>query len=419
MRTILYANLQSSGPSMGGVETYLAALIKSLGQLSDGDDRYVVIGPPSGADWLEKVLGPNQELRRLPPGTSDGAGRRALRKAASLARRVDRLASRWPLFRSGASPEIQRQKQPYDHPHLSNGFIESLQGDAIHFPYQHFIVTSLPSVFNPHDLQHLHLPRFFSPETIHRRESLYPVACKLATRVAVASEWIAEDVCSQYGISRRKVAVIPWGAASAANPEPTEEDQRRIRDAYGLTAPYLFYPAVAWPHKNHARLLEAMRVLAQRDRPLLLVFTGGETELNPKLKERARTLGLAERVRFLGKVPPADMRPLFRGAQAVAVPTLFEAVSGPVAEAWQESTPVACSDIPQLREQAEGAAVFFNPHSALSIADSIEQVLGNAELRRQIVSMGRKRISALTWESTARKYRELYREIALGAPSLR
>jgi glycosyltransferase involved in cell wall biosynthesis len=419
MHTILYANLQSSGPSMGGVETYLAALIKSLGQLSDGDDSYVVIGPPSGADWLEKVVGPNQELRRLPPGTSDGAGRRALRKAASLARRVDRLASRWPLFRSGVSPEIQRQKQSYDHPHLSNGFIESLRGDAIHFPYQHFIVTSLPSIFNPHDLQHLHLPQFFSPETIHRRESLYPVACKLATRVAVASDWIADDVCAQYGISRRKVSVVPWGAASAAHPEPTEEDLQRIRNVYGLTAPYLFYPAVAWPHKNHARLLEAMHILVQRDRPLLLALTGGETELTPLLKERARTLGVAERVRFLGKVPAADMRPLFRGAQAVAVPTLFEAVSGPVAEAWQESTPVACSDIPQLREQAHGAAVFFNPHSASSIADSLEQLLEDSDVRREIISLGRKRISSLTWDSTARKYRQLYREIAFSSPLLR
>ena len=412
MRTILYANLTSNGVSVGGIETYLAALIKALGQLSDGEDQYLVLGPPDGADWLKEVIGPNQELRRLPPGRGDGPGRRTLRKVASLFRRIDRASTRWSWFQRGSSPEIQRTPWAPEPPPRSNGYLESLGADVVHFPYQFFIVSSLPSIFNPHDLQHLHLPRFFSPETILRREAVYPVACRLAARVAVASDWTADDVCRQYGLARSKLAVIPWGAASAASPAPTRQDVDTVRAKYQLRGDYVFYPAVAWPHKNHARLIEAFDRLRRRGRELSLVLSGGETPLTPQLKELARQRGLAERVHFLGKVPGADMRPLFRGAAVVAVPTQFEAVSGPIFEAWQESTPVACSDIPQLRGQAEGPASFFDPLSPDSMAEAMDVLLREPARRDAWIEEGRRRMTALTWAETARGYRQLYREIA-------
>ena len=44
----------------------------------------------------------------------------------------------------------------------SHGFYESLGGDIIHFPFQEFTVCRIPSIYNPHDLQHLHYPQFFS-----------------------------------------------------------------------------------------------------------------------------------------------------------------------------------------------------------------------------------------------------------------
>jgi glycosyltransferase involved in cell wall biosynthesis len=68
----------------------------------------------------------------------------------------------------------------------------------------------------------------------------------------------------------------------------------------------------------------------------------------------------------------------------VAIPTLFEAVSAPISEAWLEGTPIACSDIPQLREQAEGAALFFDPLSPESIAAALERLLNEDELRETL-----------------------------------
>ena len=61
-------------------------------------------------------------------------------------------------------------------------------------------------------------------------------------------------------------------------------------------------------------------------------------------------LGVAERVRFLDYAPDRDLEALWRIADCAAFPTLGEGFGLPVLEAMQRGVPVACSDIPVLRE---------------------------------------------------------------------
>ena len=80
----------------------------------------------------------------------------------------------------------------------------------IHFPFQSYEPCGLPTVYNPHDLQHLHHPEFFTPSEIARREKLYPAACRAAHTVVVASEFVKRDLIERYHIEPQKIQVIPW-----------------------------------------------------------------------------------------------------------------------------------------------------------------------------------------------------------------
>lgn len=410
MKIAIYANIDGT-MRCGGIQTYLGCLIKALGQLDDGPERYSILCSASNSDWLEGLRGPNQELVRIthrPPGI----GRKVLNRLGRAARWMARTAGQIPSFRSMQIAHARRQPNEVaaDSVLLSTGLIESLGAAVVHFPFQQYIVTRLPSVFNPHDLQHLHLPQFFSPEQQLRREASYRLACQLATRIAVASDWIADDICEQYSLPRRKLAVIPWGAATAAHFKPTELDVERVRREYRLPDRFIFYPAAQWPHKNHSRLIAAVSEVRRRGTPIALILSGAGLELNQKLNEQVKALQLDQLVRMVGVVPAESMRALYRAAMAVVVPTLFEAMSGPVSEAWQEGVPVACSDIPQLRAQAAGAAMFFDPYSVDSIAESIQTVCMSASLREHLVSKGQEKIANLNWHTTAKRYRDLYRE---------
>jgi glycosyltransferase involved in cell wall biosynthesis len=394
-------------PSLGagGVESVVLALVRALGRL-DGPEEYAVLTHPDAADWLRPYLGPNQHILVAP---TPHDARRSLEGLKRL------LGPLRPMLRS-AWRSVLGASEPSAFPWIeqSDGFLESLGCAVVHIPYQCYTLSSLPTVYNPHDLQHLHLPQFFEPAAIARRETVYRAACDHAHTVAVGSGWVKHDIEQHYGVPAAKIQVIPWAPPTQVFDSPTPGQLDEIRSRYALPSEFAYYPAMIWEHKNHLRLLEALALLRDRDRLTVnLVCTGAPyPPFWPRVAERLRGLGLDSQVRFLGMVPADELRSLYRLARFVVVPTLFEAASGPVFEAWQEGVPVACSTVTSLPEQAGSAAVLFDPLSVDAIADAVRRMATDAILRADLVRQGTWRLRDFSWERTARAYRAVYRRAA-------
>jgi glycosyltransferase involved in cell wall biosynthesis len=99
-------------------------------------------------------------------------------------------------------------------------------------------------------------------------------------------------------------------------------------------------------------------------------------------------------------------------AQFVVIPTLFEAASGPLYEAWYDGAPVACSNVTSLPEQASDAALLFDPRSTESIAAAVAEMATNGKLRETLRERGERRLKDFSWERTAKAYRAVYRRAA-------
>src|SRR5690606_16366993 len=95
--------------------------------------------------------------------------------------------------------------------------------DAVHVRFQGGFPTELPSIYHPHDLQHLHLPEFFTPEQRRDREIVYRALCEDASMVAVASNWVREDVLASYQIPEDRVVVVPLAPPVDAYARPSPE----------------------------------------------------------------------------------------------------------------------------------------------------------------------------------------------------
>src|SRR6202011_3853124 len=76
----------------------------------------------------------------------------------------------------------------------SDGRLEALEPDIVHFTIQTAFRTSVKSLYHPHDLQHLHLPAMFSDRDIRIREHRYRTFCDQASLVPVASSWGRDDL---------------------------------------------------------------------------------------------------------------------------------------------------------------------------------------------------------------------------------
>src|SRR6476660_1243505 len=102
----------------------------------------------------------------------------------------------------------------------------------------------------------------------------------------------------------------------------------------------------------------------------------------------------------------------YRLAQSVVVPTLFEAASAPLFEAWQHGTPVACSAVTSLPEQAADAALLFDPLSIEEIAAAIKTLTLDEKVRARYRQRGFRRLGDFDLERTTKAYRAVYRKTA-------
>lgn len=365
-------NAQLDPKHSGGIAQVILGLAHSLGLL-EGPEEYVFVCSPESASWLESYIGPN---------------------------------SRIEINTKKASPPTFGVRE-------SDEFWESFTPKVLHFPYQSYTRTDIPSVFNPHDLQHVHLPQMFGENELARREALYAQACRMSAAVATTSQFVKNDIVRHYKLSPDKVHVLPWGPPSAAYKRPTEETVAKVLTKYDLPNRFAIYPAQTWPHKNHKLLLEALHLLLKRDGVAIpLVCTGAKTEHYPQLVQLTERLNLGEQIRFLGWVDEGELMALYRAAEMMIVPTRFEAMSFPVFEAFSEGIPVACSTVTSLPEQTGDAALLFDPDDVEGMASAILRLHQDEALRRLLVERGRERLAHFSWTKTAEGYRALYRKVA-------
>jgi glycosyltransferase involved in cell wall biosynthesis len=287
--------------------------------------------------------------------------------------------------------------------------------DVIHFPFQDHIRCALPSIYNPHDLQHRHFPQFFSRAEIQRRDTIYQAGCRAAHTVVVASQLVKQDIVQSYRIAGEKVQIIPWSPPPLESiPAGRDEASRVVAERFELSGePFALYPAITWEHKNHIRLLEALALLRDHDgTKVRLICTGHLSDFWSQIERRVSELSLQDQVKFLGVVSRAELSALYRAAQFVVVPTLFEAASAPLFESWQHDTPVACSSVTSLPEQARDAALLFDPQRVEAIAEAVSRMATDGLLREELRRRGAQRLQDFSLERTAKAYRAAYRRAA-------
>ncbi|NLC72081.1 MAG: glycosyltransferase family 4 protein [Desulfuromonadaceae bacterium] len=416
----------------GGVAQAVMSLVSGLGQLQDGAETYsIIVKSGEQKEWLKPFLGPNQQIvmKSTPPPSGNAIlhyeqHRRPLPQflKRSLAPVFPYLRYLWRLYllkRTSAigfpvvkclKKSIKMPPRCFDVP-MSDGFYESLGCQVLHIPFQEFVLSALPTIYNPHDLQHEHYPQFFSSSILEWRNTVYPAGCHLAHTVVVGSQWIKNDVVRCYGVSPQWIQVIPEAAPVQSDTPPAEEFLTGIVQKYGLERPFAFYPAVTWPHKQHIPLLEAIALLRDRFGMVVrLVCTGSRYEPHwPEIQACIDRLNLAGQVKFLGFVPDGDLGAFYHLAQFLVQPSLFEASSLPIFEAWQEGLPVACSNVSALPDQVKDAGLLFDPHRQESIAQAVKKMTLDSNLREELRKRGFRRHKDFDLERTSKALRAVYR----------
>ena len=248
------------------------------------------------------------------------------------------------------------------------------------------------------DLQH-RLQPYFPEVSAHGegvfRDDLYRRVLPRASLVIAGTEVGRDEIQRFYGVASERIRILPHptpGFALAA-----AERSASPRPAVAPPDPFLFYPAQFWPHKNHVNLLEALRLIRERDRlPVTLALSGSDQGNLAHVKEVAERLKLGDAVRWLGFVSRDDLVGLYRHALSLAYVTYFGPENLPTLEAFALGCPVIASDVAGAREQLGDAAWFVNPSSPEQIADAVRRLLAEPAERAALIERGRQRARRFT-----------------------
>lgn len=373
-----------------GTGTAVLALAKAFSDSQVKDQEYTFIVRENMKGWLAPYVYGPCKLEGVPES-----------RITSV-----KAALRWVLPIRFIWKKLRRETKRIP---ISDGFVEARQFDVVHFPTQLAYLTELPTIYQPHDLQHLHCPQFFSPAETARREELYRVFCNRASYVCVHTEWTKQDVLYHYQLLPERVAVIPWGSVLEAYASSSEEEIRATVEKYSLPSCFFFYPAATWPHKNHKVIFRALRLLKTEHAIAPHVFfTGSSTAYRPALDKLAEELGISQQLHFLGFVSPAELQAIFKTATAMIYPSKFEGFGLPLLEAFHARVPVLSSNSTTLPEVAADGALYFNPDSPAELAGLMKDILERPELRQDLIRKGTSVLSRYSFSDTAASFQALY-----------
>lgn len=229
--------------------------------------------------------------------------------------------------------------------------------------------------------------------------------------VVTGSEFSRRQLVRELGARVDHVSVVPYGidAEFAPGPRPPALEAR-----YGLGGKLvvLFLGGLK-RRKNLFLLLDVWREVAG-ERPNAQLVVAGTGALLTPLRERARRLGIAERVVFTGYVPEAEKADHYRLGDIFFFPSAMEGFGLALGEAMSSGLPVVASNrgsIPEVLVEGEGGFL-CNPGTPSEFVERLLQLLGDGTLREKLGRANQDRIERLfRWDRCARLTLALYESV--------
>ncbi len=252
-------------------------------------------------------------------------------------------------------------------------------------------LLGVPTIIPIFDLMHRYRQDISElQEKYKEREKLYTYQCKHAAMILVDSEVGKQHVLECYGTVTEglegKIRILPF-----IPPDYIYEGKECLKFSHEIFDKYIFYPAQFWTHKNHKRLLEALKQLKNKGIIVNLILVGSEQNNERAVVDLIDDYGLQDQVKILGYVNNSEMIYLYRHARALVMPTLFGPTNIPQLEAFELECPVATSRIYGIPEQVGDAALLFDPENVDEIAKCTESLWEDDRLCAELIKKGKER----------------------------
>ena len=304
-------------------------------------------------------------------------------------------------------------KNIFWHQMLLPSLVRQLHIDVLHVPsYRRLLPrSSCALVATIHDLAPFHVrAKYDAARMFYGRVVVKHLARRQDEIIAISTN-TARDVEHFFGIPVNRQNVIHNGIDHERFcPGNRGQAKSEAASRWNLDAPFfLFVSRLEHPAKNHVRLIEAFnRFKTETKSNWLLALGGSDWHGAEAIRAAAAQSPFGKDIRFLGFVDDASLPTLYRAADTMVYPSLFEGFGLPPIEAMACGCPVLSSTRGALPEVVADAADKIEPEDISSIAAGLQRMASSEAWRDKFRRAGLENAQRFDWGRNAEQVLAVY-----------
>jgi glycosyltransferase involved in cell wall biosynthesis len=367
---------QQVGEVRTGVGTYARALVPAV---VDAGHEATIVGRGAAPGW------PGVAFHAVPRAAVDPTPEGWVSFARAAARRIRGLEGRFDVVHFLDAREALSMRRPP----------APLVGTA-HDAY----LASAPASPGYWRARYTDWPRRWLYHRLARR--LERRALRRLDALVTNSDWVRDAVVARYALRVAPCRTVYIGLAAAAPVAPSA----------ALRAPHLLFVGVNFQRKGLPTLLRALAAL-RADVPAVRLTVVGDHPTRADMEALARTLGVADAVRFTGLLAPADVAACYATARVLVLPSEVEGFGLTLLEAMQRGVPVVAGAEGGSRELVRDGVngVLVPPGDVATLAARLRALLTDDGLCARLAAAGRETAAAFTPARMAAETLAVYGEL--------
>jgi len=259
------------------------------------------------------------------------------------------------------------------------------------------------TVVTIHDAIFIRYPELYSPtyRSLFRRKVQY--ACNHADRIVAISQQTKQDVIEFFHADSQKIQVVYQGCNNMFRKPISKKSIEAAQQKYNLPEAFILCVGAIEPRKNLANLIRAVAA-AKIDLPI--VALGGFSKYARTCMQLANELKVDLMLKH--NVPFSDFPAIYKAAQVMVYPSLFEGFGIPILEAMCVGIPVLTSEGSCFAETGGEAALYANPTQPEHIGEQLQRILSDTNLRQTMIAAGHAQAEKFTDERVAQNLIHMY-----------
>ena len=273
--------------------------------------------------------------------------------------------------------------------------------DIIYNPkYSIPLFLRCPAVFVCHGLDWYLMP--WGSKIVDRmiHKFLFPQYTIKATSIIAVSNTTREHLMEFLNVNKEKIYTIYEGMHESFKEDIPKEELERIRAKHNLPEKFFLFAGQIYPPKNFGRILQAYAKVGPKQ-GIHLVATGEHRWLCEDELNMIKELEISKWVIRPGWIDEYSLICTYKLAEALVIPSLYESFCTPIAEAMATGCPVITSNRFGTKEVAGNAAILVNPESIENIADAMQKILIDKDLKEDLIKKGFERANQFSWKKAA------------------